>query len=466
MLRDHHLTIFRERNPHQRVATRPKTWAVLCAVLACVVATAAADARDHRPRGLISRTPGAALGYTLYSPMELEKTFLMDLDGKVVHSWTHDTQPAASQYLLPDGSLLRTGNLKLHNVFGPGRGAGGRVEQLAWDGTLQWRFDFANDEHLQHHDIEPLPNGNVLILAWERKNAEEALAAGRSPKLMPDAEVWPEMVIEYDPKAAATVWEWHLWDHLVQDHDPTKANYGDVAVHPERVDLNYTLDGNGDEDWIHANAVDYNPLLDQIMISSRSFSELWIIDHSTTTDEARGRAGDLLFRFGNPAAYRHPDSPRKLYVQHDTEWIPAGLPGAGDILVFSNGLPHVREYSTIEEITPKMDGSRYVENSSGEFAADVHRVYPKQKSQRFFSAIISGAQRLANGDTLITDGPHGRFLEVTPHGAIVWEYENRRYRIRKDTPKESGAGVAIDPWWVFRAHRYAPSDPAVSALRR
>ncbi len=440
--------------------------AVLCALVAFVVPGAASRADDERdePRGLVTAERAAFDGFTLYSPLELERTYLIDMQGRTVHSWKTDTRPGLSQYLLPNGHLLRAGNLELQNGFRDGHGAGGRIEELDWYGTLQWRFDYASDQHLQHHDIESLPNGDVLFIAWEGKSAEAALAAGRSPKLLPDGELWPDSVLQYRPTTGEIVWEWHVWDHLVQDHDPTKANYGDVNLHPEKIDVNHVLEGNqGEKDWNHLNGVDYNAERDEIMLSSRSFSEVWVIDHATTTEAARGPAGDLLFRYGNPATTRA-SAPRTLFVQHDAEWISDGLPGAGKILVFSNGLPKIRPTSTVEEITPELVNGEYVRNGNGTFATRRKSVFPTSKSDRFFAAIISSAERLPNGDTLIADGPHGRILEVNSRGSTVWEFENPHYTVRPNTPKASGAGEPIDPWWTFRALRYAPDDPALALL--
>jgi hypothetical protein len=445
-----------------RARTRALAGAVAIALIGALTA-GVADARDE-PRGLVTSTVRASPGYTLFAPLELERTYLVDIDGKTVHTWKTDTRPGLSQYLLDDGHLLRTGNLELQNAFRDGHGAGGRVEELDWHGNLVWRFDYANGQHMQHHDVEALPNGDVLLIAWERKTAAEALAAGRSPKRLPDGELWPDSVVQYRPSSGEIVWEWHVWDHLIQDHDPTKANFGDVNRHPGRIDVNHVLEGNrGDKDWNHLNSVSYDAERDEVILSSRSFSELWIIDHATTTEEARGPAGDLKFRYGNPATTKA-EGKRTLYVQHDVERIPAGLPGAGALIVFSNGLPKTRPYSSVEQITPTMVDGEYVDQGDGTFAATVERVFPKSESTRFFAAIVSGAQRLPNGNTLMADGPHGRIVEVDASGRVVWEYENPHYRVRANTPTQSGAGEAILPQWIFRAVRYPVDDPGVSSL--
>jgi Arylsulfotransferase (ASST) len=425
----------------------------------------AGESGNGKPRGLVVHKAASAPGSTLFAPLELERTYLIDERGRVVHTWKTSTRPGLSQYLLPNGHLLRAGNLELKNAFKTGAGAGGRIEELDWDGNVVWRFDDAGDRVMQHHDIEPMPNGNVLIVAWERKNAAEALAAGRLPELLPDGEVWPDTVVEYSPSEGRIVWEWHVWDHLVQDVDATKANFGDVQAHPEKIDANHVLEGNnGDEDWNHVNGVDYNAERDEIMISSRSFSEFWIVDHAPTTEAAKGAAGDLLFRYGNPATIGAKGR-RTLFVQHEAAWIPEGVPGAGNVLVFNNGLPETRAFSTVDQITPALVDGEYVRNDDGTSSATISRVYPKRSADKFFAAIISGAERLPNGNTLITDGTHGRILETTPAGAVVWEYENPYYRVRPDTPKESGGGEPIFPWWMFRSSRYAPDYPGLALLQ-
>jgi hypothetical protein len=454
-----------------RACLRALTCAALVAlvggtVTATATATAAADERAARgePRGVVTSTRAASPGYTLFAPLELERTYLVDLDGRTVHTWKTDTRPGLSQYLLPSGHLLRAANLELRGPFRAGHGAGGRVEELDWHGNLLWRLDYADGRHMQHHDIEPLPNGDVLLIAWERKTAAEALAAGRSPKLLPDGELWPDSVVQYRPSTGELVWEWRVWDHLVQDHDPTKANFGDVNQHPERIDVNHVLEGNrGEKDWNHLNSVSYDAERDEIILSSRSFSEIWIIAHATTTEEARGPAGDLKFRHGNPATTKARGA-RTLYVQHDAQRIPTGQPGAGDVIVFSNGLPKTRRYSSVEQITPTMADGEYVKRGDGTFAAKVKRVYPTRGSERFFAAIVSGAQRLPNGNTLMSDGPHGRLVEVDASGKVVWEYENPHHRVRANTPKQSGAGEPILPQWMFRAMRYPVDHPGLSSL--
>ncbi|HZJ26880.1 MAG TPA: aryl-sulfate sulfotransferase [Acidimicrobiia bacterium] len=438
---------------------------VVVLALGVIALRSAGDSHATGPRGLVTNEDAAFAGYTLYSPLELQRALLVDIEGNVVHDWETTTQPGLFQYLLEDGHLLRAGDLEQEGAFAAGQGAGGRIEELDWDGNVVWQLDYADDNVMQHHDVEPLPNGNVLFVAWERKSGAEAIAAGRDPGLLPDDEMWPDTIIEYSPATDEVVWQWSAWDHLVQDQDPTKANYGDVADSPGKLDVNFILAGNdGDADWNHVNAVTYNADRDEVMISSRSFSEIWVVDHDTTTTEAAGPVGDIAFRFGNPRAYQQgEESDQTLFAQHDPRWIPEGSPGEGDITVFSNGLPEVRQFSSVEQIHPELAGDDYVLEDS-EFAATIDRVYPTDEPDPYFAAIISGAQRLANGNTMFVYGTTGRIIEIDDAGEIVWEYQNPYYAIHDDTPNASGAGFDIEAWWTFRALRYAPSYPGVAEL--
>ncbi len=416
--------------------------------------------------GLFQNDSLASNGYTLFTSNTYRWTYLLDNCGEVVHTWPNDQAPGLSTYLLENGNLLKTAQIS-NNVFSGG-GSGGRLELYDWDNNLLWQYDYSSESHHQHHDIEPLPNGNILILAWEFRTEQEAIDAGRDPIFVFN-ELWPTQVVEIEPvgaDGANVVWEWHLWDHLVQEYDSTKANYGVVAEHPELVDLNFTPQ-NESSDWIHANSIDYNADLDQIIINSRNFGEFWIIDHSTTTAEAAshdggnsGKGGDILYRWGNPRAYdRGIPSTQVFFAAHDAHWIPEGLPDAGKIMVFNNGFGRLGNlnYSTVEVLDPPVNGSGdYPIAVSAPFGPiDVYWKYPNMPDASFYSPNISGAQRLPNGNTLICEGASGHFFEVDPMGITHWDYVSPL--------SVSGAisqGESVFNNAVFRVHRYAPDYPA------
>lgn len=372
---------------------------------------------------------------------------MIDLNGDDVHTWISAYTPGNSVYLQEDGTLLRTGSLNNSNRFDSTGGSGGIIEKMNWQSNVLWSFEHCSEFYCQHHDVEQLPNGNILIIVWEYISDVEAVEIGRDPNYIYDNELWPDSIIEVDPDTDEIVWEWHMTDHLIQDFDSLKVNYGIVADHPELIDLNY---GDGNADITHVNSIDYNEDFDQIILSVHGFDEFWVIDHSTTTLEAAsheggiyGMGGDLLYRWGNPAAYRAGDQDDQVfYRQHDAQWIEAGLPGAGNILVYNNGSGRPDgAYSTVDEIAPDIngDGSYPLVTGSAFGPATKEWTYIADNPTDFYSQRISGAQRLPNGNTLICEGRSGYLFEVTYDGDIVWSYQNtdgtrvyRAYRYPKD----------------------------------
>jgi len=411
-------------------------------------------------------------GYTLFSGLAYTSTYLIDNSGLLVNSWESDYVPGNTAYLLENGDLLRSADPGGNTTFLAG-GDAGRVERFDWEGNLIWEFDYSDNLKRAHHDIEPLPNGNVLILAWELKSRIEATTAGRDSTF--DGVIWPEHIIEVEPQGAAgavIVWEWHLWDHLIQDFDSTQENFGVVADHPELIDINFA--NSGIPDWLHANAVDYNPELDQIMIGIPFFPELWVIDHSTTTEEAAGhtggnsgKGGDILYRWGNPAAYDAGTSAdQKLFNQHHPHWIEAGLPGAGNILVFNNGRGRLEgDFTSIDEIVPPVDMNGNYSLTPGMVFGPEDPVwrYTAPNPTDFFASFLSGAQRLENGNTLMCDGAHGIILEVDSMQDSVWLYINP---VTGDGPLTQGDPIPVvngrNRNLVFRASRYGPDYPGLA----
>jgi hypothetical protein len=428
------------------------------ALLVCLIAALPAAGADQTV-GLFLNTDEAYDGYTLFGPNFGTAVYLLRNDGHVVHRWDTPYQPGLMGYLREDGHLIRAARSTDGENAPPG--FGGHYEEYDWEGNLVWQWYPDYEQMLPHHDIEIMPNGNLLVTMWEYKTQEEVIAAGRNP--LNAGEFWPDSILELrpiPPNDAEIVWEWHVWDHLVQELDPTKPNFGVVADHPELIDINY---GEPALSWNHVNSVDYNPELDQIMLSSRTFNEIWVIDHSTTTEEAaghtggtHGRGGDLLYRWGNPLAY-HRGSPfdQKLRAQHDAQWIPPGHPGEGNILIFNNGYLETFEQSSVDEIVPPVDESGVYPQLFGDAPFLPLEPTWSYSAARFFSAFISGTERMPNGNTLIISGLPGQIFEVTPDKEVVWDYVN----------PISGAGTAAqgDPIaqnFVFKARRYPVDHPA------
>ena len=349
--------------------------------------------------------------------------------------------------------------------------------------------------------FSPLLSGTTYLI--DVKTKDEAVKAGRRPELVPEAGLWPDMVVELEPVPpddARIVWEWHAWDHMIQNHDPDRDNYDDPAAHPGRIDINgdgeaqemdaeeleqlkalgYVSEDTDEEDlrsdFFHTNAVDYNAELDQIVLSTPRFNEVWVIDHSTTTAEARGseggrwgRGGDLLYRWGNPRVHgRGGDEDQLLFAQHDSSWIPAGSPGAGNLTIFNNGKSGPEgDYSAIVEIEPPTsEPGRYVMGATGQVGpSELAWSYEAPDKTSFHSGFISGAQRLPNGHTIICSGAQGRFFEVTPAGEIVWEYWTPFSGNVRNPDGSPPHPIDMAGYAVFRATKIAPDHPALSGRK-
>jgi hypothetical protein len=430
---------------------------------------------QERTVGLIEKADGIYPGYTLFAPLNSETVYLIDNDGNLIHQWVGEYEPGHAVYLLENGNLLKT--CVLNNPTFKTGGSGGMIRIYDWNGDVQWEYIYSSDNYCQHHDCIMLPNGNVIFQAWERKSKKDALSAGRKATLMRDDYIWVDHIVEVKPTGKNTgeiVWEWHLWDHLIQEEDKFKQNYGVVSEHPELVNINYTQSGpqSSAADWNHTNSICYNEKLDQLLVSVRNLDEIWVIDHSTSTAEASshsggkyGKGGDLLYRWGNPQSYsRGTPSDQQLFKQHNAVWINEGLPGEDNILVFNNGTGREDgDYTTVEEITVPIDNDgNYLISNDMPFGPEssVWRYISPNKTD-FYAMNISGSQRLPNGNTLICNGPYGEFFEVNSNGDILWKYINPvvdgGILFQFDDVPSGQLGQTNT---VFRAERYALDHPA------
>ena len=442
--------------------------------------------RSNWTVGVVFCDDGASEGYTLFSPIPSNTTYLIDHEGRLVHTWASpgEHRPALSAYLLPDGDLLRTANIAASAVGNfSGGGTGGKLERISWDGELEWSWEYSSENFITHHDVEPMPNGNILMIAWEERTEAEALQAGRNPEIASDSpggqnNIWPDHIIEVEPvgnDSANIVWKWHAWDHLIQDYDPSKDNYGVVADHPERININYAGgSGNaaGRADWMHCNGIDYNPVLDQIAISCRSMHEIYIIDHSTTTEEAAGstggnsgKGGDLLYRWGNPQVYHQGlSSNQQLFGQHDVNWIPEGHPYAGSLSLFNNGNGRYPSYSSVEILSLQTnEAGNYTLQSNGTYGPNAPN-WSWNLGEAMYSGSISGVDMLSNGNMVVTHGTKGTLFEVDSNGEVVWTYINPvgpdgSYNQSEPVPAGQRAGTTANA--VFKAHHVSSTHPAL-----
>ena len=384
-------------------------------------------------------------GYTLFSPtVKCNETYLIDMEGNVVHTWKSKYPPGLHSELLPNGNLLRAGALPQNPSFCAIGGVGGIIEEIDWNGNVVWEYKlFEQGKAIQHHTFKRLPNGNTMILAWEAKSKKEALAKGRDPKTIPDKPVkakgvdhndfWVDFVREVD-KDGKTVWEWHCWDHIGKGKDKLDINY----IMPTPVGPLYP-----DFDWSHFNTVDYIPATDQVVLNSRNFAEFYFINHKT---------GKIEYRWGNPTAYDPKAKKPGWYDNGDQKVFGTHCPMVlenGNILLFDNGSerPEKRR-SAIVEVNPKTD--------------EIVWYYESKHTNSFNSYRQGSVQRLPNGNSLITSTHAGHIFEVTPEKEVVWEYISPVYMgevkcVASDVdawPKERHFDGMTN--FVHRAYRYGP----------
>ncbi len=381
-----------------------KRWLAGCLLALMMIAANSAQAYEALvgPTGVLKLDASKAYnGYTLFSPTVNSKTtYLIDMEGNLVHQWTHQGKPGLHSELLPNGNLLIAINAEQKEVaFG---GVGGIIQELDWNSKVVWEYRLLSKDQVQHHTFHRMPNGNTLILGWERKTKEEALAKGRDPKTIPDKPVkyygvdhfdfWSDFVVEVD-RQGKIVWEWHVWDHIGTGPDKLDINY----ILPEPVGTIYP-----NFDWSHFNTVGYNPKTDQVIMNSRNFAEFYFINRKT---------GAIEYRWGNPSTHGagkrpnwYDDGDQKIFGAHHST-----LLENGNILVFDNGSERPEgNRSRVVEVDPK--------------TSQIVWEYSAKDHNSFYTYRQGGAQRLPNGNTLITSTHHGHLFEVTPDKKVVWDY--------------------------------------------
>lgn len=387
-------------------------------------------------------------GYTLFTPTFNTTTFLIDNNGQLLHSWPSVYASGLATMLMNDGAILRAGkNLPTPN----GAIGGGVVEIIEWDGTVRWKFERKAFIGTRHHDLELMPNGNVLLTEFYVISKDSARALGRiDTSTTRDTSFFLERLIEVRPigkDSGEIVWQWNLVDHLIQDVAPEKKNYGVIADHPELLDINGS---RGYPDWLHVNSVRYNAERDEVLLSVRNTCEIMVIQRST---------GRIVYRWGNPKVYgRGTTADQKLFDQHDARWIEAGVPGAGNITIFNNGVRRPNAtYSTLDEIIPSLDANGNYALAEGKaFGPDtLVWQYKAPASDKYFSQVMGGWTRQPNGNALSCLSDPGKFFEVTNDGTVVWMYTSPVGRDRIFTQGQTPIGNPI-----FKINRYPADHPA------
>ena len=335
----------------------------------------------------------ACPGFTLYAPMNGPgDVYLLNLDGEEVHHWQMPDPPGLYGYLLPNGNLFYGGKLRddeWDRFQSWKRFKGGVMMEVDWAGNKIW--EHRDKDH--HHDARRTASGGAIYLTVEL--VDPALAAkvkGGNP-ITGENGMWADVIVEVD-SSGNRVWEWHAAEHLDLERDIITFN-------------------DSRDEWSHGNTV--VPISDdRVMFSFRNISTVGIIEKAT---------GEIIWRLGGEV----------LAQQHDPS-----LLANGNVLVYDNGshsAHHALPFSRVVEVDPKTN--------------QILWEYSDNPAYNFFSPYISGARRLPNGNTLITEGMFGRMFQVTPDGDVVWEYINPHFY-------EDSENAVVNR--VFRATHYLPEE--------
>lgn len=329
-------------------------------------------------------------GFTLISPMMGKKSYLLGMAGEVFHEWSLPDRPGGYARMLENGNLLAATRT---DDGPPLRSAkGGRLVELDWDGNIVWEYT----DHYQHHDFARLNNGNTVYLGWEvLPDAAQKKVHGGIPDTETADGIYGDYLREVTPDGDIA-WEWHAHENM------------DI----EKIPLT-PLTGRGE--YAHPNAC--FPLTNgDIMVSWRHINLIAIIDRESK---------QFSWEMHDPA-WGH---------QHDCRML-----DNGNITLFANGTQIAgHPTSKIYEIDPATKETVWE--------------YVGSPPYTFFSPFISGAQRLANGNTLICEGQWGRVFEVTTGGDVVWEYVCPFFG-------NNAQGQSVNQ--LFRAMRYGVDSPEIA----
>jgi hypothetical protein len=436
------------------------------------------DGNPEKAKGLVRYVPDKVEpGVTLLSTLTAvtpngsggyhRTVVLVDMEGKELKRWAPLQGFPAK--MLPGGSVMGYRDAGL-----AGHQDNGSLVQLSWCGALEWSFGGATEpEGLArvHHDYqrEGNPVGYPAPGAFANPNGYAAktwLLVHREPDAAKTGHITTNYALEDDSVIEVDAngdiaWQWNAWEHFAEFGFDLVAKQGIQNV---QVPVPESLGGGFPEsDWQHVNAVSllgpnkwyeggderFHP--DNLIMDGRSTNIIWIVARH---DHPQGlwKSGAIVWKTGPDYGVGQLESRiGQIIGQHTAHMIPAGLPGAGNILVFDNGglagfgslLPGLpgywptkfRGYSRALEFDPvTFEKVWEYTNETDERATGGHR--------RFMSWFISSVQRLKNGNTLITEGHSGRVFEVSRAGEMVWEFISP-YR---PTPAY--------PNLVYRAYRY------------
>lgn len=334
-------------------------------------------------------------GFTLFTPMVgvPSNTWLIDMQGRLVHRWELSGWVRLQAVLLPTGNLLYAIS-DPKGSFADIVFAAAEIIEADWDGNIVWRYA---EPAMDGHDWVRMKNGNTLIMKYVPvpENIAKEVEGGL-PGSERDGVMYGYALQEITPDKKIA-WEWLSYEHLDPKLD-SLTPYSSRCFWPLWNSLVELPDGN-------------------IMTCSPFTDLLHIIDKAT---------GDIKWRWGKG----------EISFQHNPSML-----DNGNILLFDNGrYGPTPTHSRVIEVNPTTN--------------EIEWEYKADNPVDFFSGYIGGCERLPNGNTLVCEGGLGRIFEITPKGELVWEYVvpfYGRHEISGWRKMDFGFSNA-----TFRAHRYGP----------
>lgn len=409
----------------------------------------------------------AGTGPILVAPLGSRTTYLIDRDGYLVHQWESQRSGGGSALMLSDGSVLRAAMAGIPREFSGVRGATGCIERIGRNGELLWQFVLASPGFQMHDGFDVLPNGNVLLLAWERRVVDSGdVVAGESPA---EKEQWIDTILEVKPDGrdgGQIVWRWRSDGHFFSEAKGSDQN-GEASKQSEQVSPSVASDVTSGRASLHFTSVSFHPLRNQILVNSLGGGEVWVIDRavspssSASSEDGKELGDNLVYRWGNPAAWGMKGE-RKLFGQQFATWVDRNQVAAA-ILVFNNRTDDSKQvFSSILELRPANTRTGDYLRTDGEgFGPErPHWYFAPAPSERFFVAWGGSVQRLSNGNTLIASSPDGRIFEVTPEGEMVWDFRWSPEIVAARSTSEGPSAVPEPPkvpgaWPIANALEYS-----------
>jgi hypothetical protein len=337
--------------------------------------------------------------------------YLVSRTGSVVHTWETQYQPLYA-ILTPSGSLFVTMAVPHNAEPHPPHGSTGLIQELDWNSNVVW--EYADTQ--MNHAFTVLPDTTVAYLAWSR--VPESFAAQIEEKTTPVASsstqtegMWANKIVVVN-KNKEKVWEWELTEHITPS----------AFTHNSFAHLS---------DWSHINSIQYieNDLQTQkpaFLVSARHIDTIFLID---------AESGDVTWT----------SPPGMFAMQHDATYL-----STGTILAYDNGLNRITNpsslFSRVVEVDPRTNKTVW------EFRGVKDSLLAQVQMS---SSIMGGAQRLYNGNTLVTSSAGGRIFEVTPEKKIIWELVESSTDSRGENPITFTSRVydSTDTTWKSQIHR-------------